>query len=330
MYSTCLFCNADLGRNETIEAFPVGRRLAFDAANGRLWVVCRSCGRWNLSPLEERWEAIEECERQFRDTRLRASTDQIGLARVREGLELVRIGAPMRPEMAAWRYGDQFGHRRKRALLTTGVGLGALGAVVAGGVAVGIGIGGFAYLLAHAAERIVKGSPDAVVAHLPRDGGALIEIRRKELTRVRLLPARAGSEWRLRVDRKRDPIEFTGAAAVHAAGRLLPPTNRFGGTHRQVQDAVGFLDRAGSAERTFGAAANLGTSDSKAPFSGLPAEVRLALEMAAHEDAERRAIEGELSRLEQEWREAEEIAAVADRLLVPSTVESLLNRLRIG
>ena len=58
MYSTCIFCHAGLGSNEAIEHFPVGRRLAFDAAKGRLWVVCSACERWNLSPLEERWEAI--------------------------------------------------------------------------------------------------------------------------------------------------------------------------------------------------------------------------------------------------------------------------------
>jgi len=63
MYATCLFCHSGLGKNEVVEEFPVGRRLAFDAANGRLWVVCGACGRWNLSPLEERWEAIETCER---------------------------------------------------------------------------------------------------------------------------------------------------------------------------------------------------------------------------------------------------------------------------
>ena len=56
MYSTCLFCNGSLGANEAIEPFPVGERLAFDAAKGRLWVICRRCERWNLSPLEERWE----------------------------------------------------------------------------------------------------------------------------------------------------------------------------------------------------------------------------------------------------------------------------------
>src|SRR3954462_9918218 len=142
MYTTCLFCNGDLGRNEVIETFPVGRRLAFDAARGRLWVVCRRCERWNLTPVEERWEAIEECERLFRDTRLRVSTDNIGLARIREGLELVRIGAPQRPEMAAWRYGDQFGRRRRKHLLYTGGGLTLVGGLVVLGPLTGIVAGG--------------------------------------------------------------------------------------------------------------------------------------------------------------------------------------------
>ena len=31
MYSTCIHCDRSLGRNEVIEAFPVGGRLAFDA-----------------------------------------------------------------------------------------------------------------------------------------------------------------------------------------------------------------------------------------------------------------------------------------------------------
>src|SRR5689334_16051018 len=99
MYSTCLFCNTDLGANDHIPTFPVGRRLAFDAERGRLWVVCTRCGRWNLTPLEERWEAIDSCERLFRGTRLRASTDNIGLAQLRFGLELVRIGPALLPEI---------------------------------------------------------------------------------------------------------------------------------------------------------------------------------------------------------------------------------------
>ena len=99
MYSTCIFCHASLGTNEAIEHFPVGRRLAFDAAKGRLWVVCRSCERWNLTPLDERWEAIEECEQLFSDAKLRVSTDHVGLVRLREGMTFVRIGVLKRSEI---------------------------------------------------------------------------------------------------------------------------------------------------------------------------------------------------------------------------------------
>src|ERR671915_148766 len=122
MYHHCLFCQTDLGSNDSVERFPVGRRLAFDAAKGRLWVVCPRCARWNLTPLEERWEAIEQCERLYRGTRLRASTDNVGLARLRDGLEIVRIGSPLRPEFAAWRYSAKFGRRRRDAQLVAGAG----------------------------------------------------------------------------------------------------------------------------------------------------------------------------------------------------------------
>ncbi len=52
---------------------------------------------------------------------------------------------------------------------------------------------------------------------------------------------------------------------------------------------------------------------------------RLALEMALHEEDERRALEGELWRLEQAWREAEEIAAIADDLLLPEGTAGFLD-----
>ena len=93
MFSTCLFCHGRLGKNEVVEHFPVGTRLAFDSTRGRLWAVCSNCRRWNLSPLEERWDAIDECERLYRSTRARVSTENIGLARVAGSLDLIRIGA---------------------------------------------------------------------------------------------------------------------------------------------------------------------------------------------------------------------------------------------
>ena len=46
----------------------------------------------------------------------------------------------------------------------------------------------------------------------------------------------------------------------------------------------------------------------------LPPHLRLAMEMALHDDDERRAMEGELAALEARWREADEIAKIADAL----------------
>ena len=140
MYTTCMFCKRPVGSNEVIETFPVGRRLAFDAERGRLWVVCRKCERWNLTPLEERWEAVEQCERIFRETRVRVSTDNIGLARHPEGLTLVRIGEPLRPEFAAWRYGDQFGRRRRKVAVASGIAVAAAAGLAVGGLAAGLAI----------------------------------------------------------------------------------------------------------------------------------------------------------------------------------------------
>ena len=56
--------------------------------------------------------------------------------------------------------------------------------------------------------------------------------------------------------------------------------------------------------------------------------MRLALEMAAHEETERRAMEGELAELERAWRTAEEIAGIADDLLLPETVDDRVQQLR--
>ena len=55
---------------------------------------------------------------------------------------------------------------------------------------------------------------------------------------------------------------------------------------------------------------------------------RLALEMAAREASERRALEGELHILEAAWKEAEEIAGIADDMFLPASVVDDLARLK--
>lgn len=339
MYTTCLFCHAALGANEAIEHFPVGRRLAFDPAKGRLWVVCRTCERWNLSPLEERWEAIEECERQFQTTRMRASTDNIGLAKLREGLELVRVGPALRPEFAAWRYGDQFGRRRRRTMLQAGLGLGALGAIVVGGVAAGAGVGGFGWMLWRSALMIIHGNPRTVVGHVPGTayGGDVIPVRRSHLKHTRWRIDDHSGEPTLAIGFRRGTVTLTGEEARRQAGILVVHANRRGGSRKEVQAAVERIQEVGDAEALVTAMATVRqppprwTKESAAknlePF-GMSSERRLAFEMALHEEQERRALQGELLALEQAWREAEEIAKIADNLLVPESDEEWLRKQR--
>lgn len=325
MYSACLFCNQSLGTNEVIELFPVGRRLAFDAATGRLWVVCRSCERWNLTPLEERWEVIETCERRFTQTRLRTSTENIGLARLPEGLDLVRIGKPLRPEFAAWRYGDQFGRRRRASFVRAGVGVGAVGALLLGGAAAGIAIGGFAGIWTQLVRRAVEGDPDAVIARIPV-AGRRIPIKRKHLKNVQFV--RADDGWRLKIPDGKAAIDLSRDDTERAVALLMPPINRYGGKPAVITEAVGLIERAGHPEIYLQQAGTFALNRQTTALIKLPSPMRLALEMATHEEAERRALEGELAALESAWREAEEIAAISDSLLTPSWIDQAIRRIR--
>jgi hypothetical protein len=54
----------------------------------------------------------------------------------------------------------------------------------------------------------------------------------------------------------------------------------------------------------------------------LPLVDRLALEMAAHEESERRAMSGELALLKAAWRGAEEIAEIADAMFDNEELET--------
>ena len=58
----------------------------------------------------------------------------------------------------------------------------------------------------------------------------------------------------------------------------------------------------------------------------MPEPTRLALEMSLHEEQERRALEGELWLLERAWRDAEEIAAISDDLLLPEGAEDFVRK----
>lgn len=355
MYSTCTFCHAALGTNEALEHFPVGTRVAFDQARGRLWVVCTACRQWNLSPLEQRWEAIEEGEKLYRDAKRRVATDQIGMAKLADGTELVRIGEPLRPEFAAWRYGERFGTRYRRAWMWGLGGVAVAGGWIVAGPVMGLFAGGFVSFPStlfnlvesqYRDRRVVAKFEDAEGSYvLTRNhshggriltdpesplGWSLSTMRRRTPPNVgRFAPSRA-----ITGDRKDDRVVIRGYDALEALRQTLPVVNASGGRQRTVQDAVGLIEKVGGPERAFTAITKKSgrgaPQDPSWEIGSLPSDIRLALEMAAHEETERRALEGELAVLEAQWKDAEEIAAIADELTLPERIVERLERLTRG
>ncbi len=347
MYRTCLYCTRDLGANEVLETLPIGRRLAFDAAKGRLWVICPSCAKWNLVPFDTRLETIDACERLFRDTRMRFSTDHIGLARLREGLELVRIGEALRPEYAAWRYGDRFASRRRRNIIVgTTVGVAGIGAMIGLQVLAGsmVGMqfffqgGSGLYRRFRVASRFV-----------PESGEAPLTLTRQDLEAARLevgpierepgnvlpwgvsVPARYGVRGRWTWPRRtNESVTLTGRDAVQALSHVLPAIAGTAGSRDHVRRAVDLVDEHQSLESIVSQWSAHWTKrlPNTARLTKLAAAPRLALEMLANEDAERRWLEGELKLLEHQWREAERLAAIADELALPPDIDAAVEDLK--
>ncbi|WP_425155444.1 hypothetical protein [Candidatus Palauibacter sp.] len=337
MYQTCMFCKKPLGSNEVVESFPVGRRLAFDAAKGRLWVVCRKCLRWNLTPLEERWEAVETCERLFRATPLRASTDHVGLARHREGLELVRIGKPPRGEFAAWRYGDQFRRRMRNVGFTLAGGFAAN--LVFANLPGALVIGGTWVVLAWSTIRTaakVRVEGEGTTGEAPVEPGTVVKFKHTNIRSIRMLPAEHEPGFTVDIRQGIEGIQrmrtasFAGEDARRVAAAVLPVLNANGGMRRTVQAAVAEIEAQGHPSRYVAQAVRGNPDVDRESPPGLVTNMRkptrLALEMALHEEQERRALEGELWVLEQAWREAEEIAAIADKLLLPAGTDAFFER----
>jgi hypothetical protein len=106
-----------------------------------------------------------------------------------------------------------------------------------------------------------------------------------------------------------------------SAAALVSRVNRNGARRQAVQDAVSKLETLGTPDAVIAAAAlersRRGFKAREGHIAQLPAPTRLAVEMALHEEDERRALEGELWLLERRWKEAEEIAAISDDLLLP-------------
>jgi hypothetical protein len=328
MYHNCIFCSADLGSNDSLEEFPVGRSIAFDAARGRLWAVCPRCARWNLAPIEERWEAIEHAERLFRDSRVRVQSENVGLARLRDRTRLIRVGAAQPGELAVWRYGQGLIRRRQRLVITAGTAamLGGGGLVVAAGIAGGVigaaFLAGLGYVASSFVQDMLDGERKTRVIHrlaaAETPHGRPLEVKGRHLVGARLTrPAEPGGiavALPAVVPAGAPPLVIQGAAGRRLLSRAMVHVNRHGGRREWLETAIDRIGAHGTADEFLRDAAE--REKLLLPFGdpSINPVDRLALEMAVHEDAERRAMQGELAGLEAMWREAEEIAALADRL----------------
>lgn len=340
MYSNCIFCSTDLGGNEVLELFPVGNRIAFDAWKGRLWAVCPRCARWNLAPIEERWEPVEQAEKLFRDARLRIHSENVGLARMPDGTRLIRVGEALPGELVAWRYGRQLLQRRNRYILgVTGFAVAVIGWNVLPVFAAVGGGGGAAWAIM---AGIQQKRQQKIVDRVDADSdGARDEIivRRWHVEGMSLLPSAdrtielmirdahlkkpKGASSRVRSNSS-DVVTVRGDAARKLLARAMVQVNRRGADHGLLENATRVLGEAGSAEdylqgiaaqgAALGKRAGTRAGNVAGPDAPVAAPHALALEMALNEDSERRAMEGELAALEAAWREAEEIAAIADSL----------------
>lgn len=309
-------------------------------------MVCPRCAQWNLSPLEERWEAIEAGERLYRDTRRRVSTEHVGMAKLRDGTELIRIGEPLRPEFAAWRYASRFRSRRFRRVALWTATAGVLGAAAAAQWA-GLGLAGVALNLGFqvANSRHMRWFHRKVIA-LGEDDRGPFALTRSHLASVKLLwEPEAPGGWAIEMPYSRGPAELgkytpslfgfdgrtriDGSNAIETLRIAMPAVNRSGGSARSVADAAALLDETPDLEALLRArAARTIRSDRDSHVAFAPPAVRIALEMAAHEDLEREAMRGELAALEAAWRDAEVIAAIADDLTLPDQLRRRLGRLR--
>ena len=334
MYSECFVCGRSFGENGTVSRLRVGRRIVFDVERGRLWIVCRRCGQWCLTPLDERWETIEECESLFARAEARVSTKNVGLARLAD-VELIRIGTTGRDEIANWRYGPRFVRRRRRvralgAGLALGSGaiaaLGVYGATVlaidTGSAFVGVWLVFVGGLWLYKLRGITRWTP-VTILRLP-DGTRRL-LRRGDLSTMRLACENPRRTVRVQVALDDTEIAYTRDDAMNLLARILPHVNWQGGSPLEISAAAREIDRVEEKARA--------AWDGKHPLVwerlvapggytqdhllNIDVVRRLALEMAVAEELEHRAMAGEAMGFAVEWPRHEEIAAQSDDMFLP-------------
>ncbi len=324
MYQSCAFCNGKFTGDGGPSGLGVGRRFAYDEWRGRLWVICTSCSRWNLAPIDNRLDRIEAVARAAAGGMVAASTEQVSL--IRSGTyDYVRVGKPPRIEYATWRYGERIKARRREQLkYVVPLSIGAVGAAIAINVAAGGSVGIFVWQIPQIAKSLYTravGSRPVPISETPVCArcGNVMKVRARDLGRARLV---ANSHAQLVLlltcgKCESEGAQLEGVDAQMALRRGLTYQNLARGGRQRAADAARIVDRAGGPDQLVN-----GMARESLLLRTLRPDRGLALEMAVDEQAE-------VEELERQWRIAEETAAIADGTLsTDAEIEEELKRLK--
>lgn len=326
MYTSCAFCSGPFGGDGATSGLGVGRRFAYDGWKSRAWVICLKCRRWNLTPFDTRLDTITALDRMAAPGRVVATSEQVALIRVGP-YDVVRVGKPPRVEMATWRYGERLKARqRERLKVVVPVSLVVIGATIAFNALAFGSMGAFIGQVPSIADSIYTGMvgnrkvniEPPICAHC----GKVLVLKAKHVERARL-QATARSDLALLLDCphcKHEAALLEGTDAQLALRHGLTYVNLRKGKKikKKAEEAAQRLDQVGGPDAFIYHKAR-----EEALIKKLGGGDALALEMAVDEQAE-------LRELERQWREADEIAEIADGLLLNPDIERRLDDLRHG
>jgi hypothetical protein len=258
--------------------------------------------------------------------RVAASTDQVSLIRWQR-YDFIRVGKPPRIELATWRYGERLRSRqRERMKVVVPLTVAAIGLGVAANVAAGGGFGVVVWNIHRVVDwmylRIVGGRKVRLIdVPICASCGNVMQLRARHVQHARLVPD-AHADMAVVVSCPychQEGAQLSGTEAVQVLRQGLTYLNLRRGGRRRAEDAALEVDRAGGPDQLVH-----DISQRELPLRSLRPERGLALEMAVDERAE-------VEELEQQWREAEEIAQIADGTLSTSDLlEEELKRLKGG
>ncbi len=304
-HDPCVYCGASQPSGPPW-APGEGLRLAYDPLRGRLWTVCPACSRWNLTPLEARWESLEACERAVRDRgTVLLTTANLSLVAVGEG-ELIRVGEPPRREFVAWRYGKTLPSPESRPGFLTRLlsrlpqppveGYDPYGQVLRAPPPTGWVASPFledasalSYLFRHVPFSPACPSCGGLMPLEPWNFARVRLVREGEGPGVLAVCGRCDEEVIVSLTRSRPVLRL-------GLGIVTPPS-----TLREVaRRAAEEVDRGGGGQELIGI-----LSRQTSTLGELSPVVRAGLLISLDEVAEAEALEAE-------WREAEEMAAIMD------------------